>query len=551
MSLPSFSEHTVRSLSTQASFLKGKRYLYDNAVGVVESDGTRYWAKVQGTRPYRVTVYERNGELHAECTCPYNFGGICKHSVATMLKIIEEGPKWAKIPGLSPSEMIKRMNKTELESFVMDLVGLKDGILDMLQVYYLGERGSRATVADYLSRVEDAFRDKDLSIYNNRNVYEKLQPIESLAEKLRVKGNYREAAKVYEALFEGVAKNIHRVEDSYGLFGEIAGYSLDSLTECLIKGEVADSQKRRYVQKFLKSYERVCYEFFNDNYKEAILKLATPDDLENALGKLDKLIADYAASEEDEWPAIYYYRHAVLFKLDILDRLARDEDFIRLAKANCDTADVCLKLAEKLKANNGTSTAVEVAESSLSSFRGTEAEGLNRFLAEVYTDTSEYEKAVDKYSGLFLTLGDFNYYERLRELAMKAGMWPKVLNQVVSSLSRGNASADLLLSEVYLRERMYEDAIGVAHASSNLTVLEMVAEAVKETYPMEAYDLYRRLVDIYLEENIGRAAYKQAASFLQRMKDIGFEREFSSYIDELNNRFKRRRALKDEIMRKA
>lgn len=75
---------------------------------------------------------------------------------------------------------------------------------------------------------------------------------------------------------------------------------------------------------------------------------------------------------------------------------------------------------------------------------------------------------------------------------------------ISSSLNLGNASADLLLSEIYLRERMYEDAIGVAHASSNLTELEMVAEGVKETYPMEAYDLYRRLVDIYLEENIDR-----------------------------------------------
>lgn len=178
------------------------------------------------------------------------------------------------------------------------------------------------------------------------------------------------------------------------------------------------------MKKLLKSYERVRYEFFNDSYKEAILKLATPGDLKNALGKLDKLIADYAASEEDEWPAIYYYRHAVLFKLDILDRLERDEDFIRLAKANCDTADVCLRLVEKLKANNDISAAIEVAESSLNSFGGAQAEEPNRFLAEVYTDTSEHEKAVDKYSGLFLTLGDFDYYERLRELAMKSGIWP-------------------------------------------------------------------------------------------------------------------------------
>ncbi len=282
MSLPIFSEHTVRSLSTPASFFKGKKYFYDNAVGVIESDGERYWAFVQGRHPYRVTIYERGGDLHAECTCPYNFGGICKHAVATMLKVIQEGPKWVREPDLfsvSPAEMIKGISKKELESFVVDLIGLKEGILDLLRVYYLGGKGRESTVDDYLRQVEEVFKDEDLSFYNTKDVYENLQPIESLAEKLQKQGNWREAAKIFEALFEGMAKNLRRVEDSYGVFGEIAGYSLESLVECLTKADLTDDERSRYVHEFWKSYGRVRYEFFNENYRTAILELATDRDL--------------------------------------------------------------------------------------------------------------------------------------------------------------------------------------------------------------------------------------------------------------------------------
>ncbi|HZD60997.1 MAG TPA: SWIM zinc finger family protein [Anaerolineae bacterium] len=547
MSLPIFSEHTVRSLSTPASFLKGKKYLYDNAVGVIETDGDRYWARVQGSRPYRVTIYQRNGDLHAECTCPYNFGGICKHAVATMLKILVEGPKWAKDSGLSPADMVKQMSKPELESFVLDLIGLKEGTLDLLRFYYLGGEGSSSTVDDYLRQVEAVFKDEQLSIYNTRTVFEDLQPIESLAEKLKSQGNYREAAKIFEALFEGVARNIHLVEDSYGLFGEIAGYSLESLIECLVKGGVAEAERQRYVRKFWKSYERVRYEFFNENYRTAILNLADEGDLVEVLGRLDRLIDDYACSEECEWPSIYHYQQAILFKLDILERLGRYEEFLSVAQANSDISDVCLRLAVKMKEYGDTDTAIDAAERCTKHFNDIEAEEISRFLVELYEERAEYDKAVETYYGMFLALGAFEYYERLRKVARKTGIWSQVFSALVANAGLKRGNREEILGEIYLREGMSTEAIEVAFASTNLTVLEMVAEGVKETHPIEAYELYRRLVDIYLNENIGRAAYQQAVGFLTRMKQIGFDAEFNSYVDALTKRFWRRKALLEEI----
>lgn len=547
MSLPVFSENTIRSLSTPASFLKGKKYFYDDAVGVVETDGDRYWSKVQGKRPYRVTIYKRNSELHAECTCHYNFVGICKHAVATMLKILHEGSKWNKERELSPVDMVKKMSKSELEDFVVDLIGLKEGILDFLRSYYLGSGRNALSTEDYLRQVEAIFSDDNLSLYDNRNVFENLRPIESLAEKLKIQGNYREAAKIFEALFEGVARNLNKVEDSYGLFAEIAGYSLENLTDCLVKEGIQEDQRHHYIQKFWEAYEHTCYQFFNDNYKAAIMALATLSDLEGIIEKLDHLIDEYTHSDNYGWLLKDHYIQAVTFKLDILEKLGRHSEFLRVARENCDISDICLKLTKKLKKDGKIDAAIDIAERNSITFNDLEAEGLNRFLAESYEETGKLSRAANKYKEMFLSLGVFEYYEHLRRLTGNSDTWGQVFSSIVQGVGSKHGNRFELLSEIYLRENMHEDAIRIAEFSSDLTVLEMVAEGVKNSHPAASYRLYKQLVDIYLDENRGRDAYQQAVSFLARMKEIGLDSDFISYVNELSTRFRRRRALLEEM----
>jgi uncharacterized Zn finger protein len=63
--------------------------------------GNQLQAEVEGTevQPYRVTVqFDTVGVSSAQCTCPYDYGGWCKHIVATLLtysrqpNTIEERP---------------------------------------------------------------------------------------------------------------------------------------------------------------------------------------------------------------------------------------------------------------------------------------------------------------------------------------------------------------------------------------------------------------------------------------------------------------------------
>ncbi|MTW19754.1 hypothetical protein GJ668_01450 [Allochromatium palmeri] len=77
---------TVDSLMDLAGskvFWRGESYFSGNAVGRVHVMGDRIKARVQGTEVYQVELWEADGRLGYDCTCPHAADGyFCKHCVA-------------------------------------------------------------------------------------------------------------------------------------------------------------------------------------------------------------------------------------------------------------------------------------------------------------------------------------------------------------------------------------------------------------------------------------------------------------------------------------
>src|SRR5262249_15250767 len=84
-------EKTIRALANAKSFARGKEYFCDGAVSDVIRRGNRVTAEVEGSDLYEVTIeLGDDGDepvADAECTCPYDWGGYCKHVVAVLLKL--------------------------------------------------------------------------------------------------------------------------------------------------------------------------------------------------------------------------------------------------------------------------------------------------------------------------------------------------------------------------------------------------------------------------------------------------------------------------------
>jgi uncharacterized Zn finger protein len=83
----------IRKLCTESSFERGTEYFHQGSVIDLEQFGNRITSVVEGTSDYEVTIRMDKEDIEASCTCPYDWGGYCKHIVATLLALSENYKK--------------------------------------------------------------------------------------------------------------------------------------------------------------------------------------------------------------------------------------------------------------------------------------------------------------------------------------------------------------------------------------------------------------------------------------------------------------------------
>ena len=87
-----FTEADVRAGTNSQSFERGSSYYRDGAVSDVVRRGNLLTAQVSGSNyaPYEIaiTLLDDGGIGGATCTCPYDWGGYCKHIVAVLLTVL-------------------------------------------------------------------------------------------------------------------------------------------------------------------------------------------------------------------------------------------------------------------------------------------------------------------------------------------------------------------------------------------------------------------------------------------------------------------------------
>ncbi len=75
----------IKSGCIEKSFERGEKYYTQGNVISAKISNSTITAHVLGTQEYQVKISHRFGNIDYYCTCPYDFGGFCKHIVAVLL----------------------------------------------------------------------------------------------------------------------------------------------------------------------------------------------------------------------------------------------------------------------------------------------------------------------------------------------------------------------------------------------------------------------------------------------------------------------------------
>jgi hypothetical protein len=146
--LAPLTEAQIRQQASAESFARGAEYEQRGAVGTLILRGEQLHAEVEGSEyePYRVTVsFDRAGVRTASCTCPYDWGGWCKHIVATLLAFAAQpGDVERRLP---LAELLAGLNRDQLVAVLLHLAEDEPALVDAIEAQLVPKAAHGAALA--------------------------------------------------------------------------------------------------------------------------------------------------------------------------------------------------------------------------------------------------------------------------------------------------------------------------------------------------------------------------------------------------------------------
>ena len=100
---------------------RGRDYFYQGAVKSLSFDGTNASAIVSGTSEYSVSANFDGHKLKSwSCSCPYSFGGACKHVVALLCALDDRESSLGRQKGASGDKARENRDYVEASNLVQD-----------------------------------------------------------------------------------------------------------------------------------------------------------------------------------------------------------------------------------------------------------------------------------------------------------------------------------------------------------------------------------------------------------------------------------------------
>jgi len=245
----------IRQLCTEASFERGKRYLEEGRVNILEASPTGVTAEVEGTDRYHVKADLKDG-ISAECDCPYDLEGYCKHIVAVLMAMLDNREEIEAMMARSRQDqenalaLLEEADPEELREFLRKEMEMLHPLRKHFMTWF-SRGGCEKSLHDYKSELNRLFKESggyDDEIFYGIEV--DFTPFEQLAEINFNKKSFLEAAKIYQALFESIEDKMGSMDDSNAYYEVKFANYLNSYVRC-IKDASLDAVARRTYIKYL------------------------------------------------------------------------------------------------------------------------------------------------------------------------------------------------------------------------------------------------------------------------------------------------------------
>ena len=196
----------IQQRCTEQSFARGLDYFQEGAIDNTVLHAYTLSATCEGTDidPYRVTVeLMPTGIASTYCSCPYDWGGDCKHIVALLLTYVHEPDT---VPSLEPLfATLEAKPKSSLLQIISELLKHAPELLPIAQAYSdipvpPPRPGPLPLVTAYQEQIDSIFEEDFPEQHHLHQVLAQLESLRQQAEFLAQLGETERALSILHAL---------------------------------------------------------------------------------------------------------------------------------------------------------------------------------------------------------------------------------------------------------------------------------------------------------------------------------------------------------------
>jgi hypothetical protein len=570
-SLPPLKESQVKALATEQSFERGQRYYRDGAIFNPVIQGQTLWAECEGTVTYqpRVTLGPKGVE-ESDCTCPYDWGGLCKHLVALLLTYIHNRDQIRSVPPIP--DLLAQRSREDLIALIERMVQRHPDLLNWVDMPTA--TGSHAPNLDnYRRAVERVFRGDDMDTMATA-----LATLVAQGNSFADRGDWVNAGDIYQLLLEAANDRYNGTVLDIDYDGAVAvevQNIAEGLGNSLKQAEGLDVGRRclwieTCLESVLKDIELGGIDYAYPA-REALLEQSTDEDWAWVEGQIRQVIQGTGLRRVSVWGQESLVNllveraetQGVTADALVLEiGTPQQKAFYHLRQGNFDTAlslakshfmelpGLVIQFADALLEADQPALALDFIQACQQQreYCGY-SEWLIQFLAQ---HGSPEQVVVAQFDHLKLRF-TLEGYRELRAKAQLLGQWDTLRPQIIAQLTEERRIPSLI--DIALLEQDWKTALSY---QKKLNLFDRpkyalrVAKALETDQPKTAISLYREMIETAIA-NRGRENYCKVVEYLKAIKRLskvaGQEAEFSPYVQTLRDQNKNLPALKQELDR--
>ena len=515
-----------------------------------------------GIYTVKLTLNANGRRTDFSCSCPSDYYP-CKHIAMMEEAVAKQQKRIAKIEktdkAISVAELLKRVSEEELREFIVRQSKYNPEFTNALMMEFLHKAKDEKT-NPYYGILHNALKNISFD-YEDYYDYEygiEIEPLDEWLEKAEnclSEKKYEETLLICQACIEEFA-NWHNSADSferdYLQEGHYESKPFEILQELVEKTTKFDQKLYDYCQQELQKSTYTQLSEIRDGFNDLLATLSPTINPEEFIALQDKLLAEIP--DKKSYEAEKILKRKIQFYHDLKQPEKADE----IVENNLQIESFCRQAVEKRIAKKQYTEAKALIQDYLFKYATRHHNHWDEYILDIAQKENDVLTIRKTSFGFISSHFDKKYYTIFRA-TFTSEEWKTELEKLIQhyekspktywigGIARINFNASV--ADVLVAENATERLLAYIEKSAAVEVVEKYYQQISEQFPEQTLSLFRKTLDIYAANNLGRDKYEYVKKILEKMKKIvGGETVVNEMLTNYRAIYKNRRAM-IEILR--